>query len=851
VVYKGIFATNDCGQTLGSATSDLTVSFNPSDLTTFRNNPEGGYGYVPINYATLLSNCTSRYTYSSGVDPGCKATMTASDGSCNAQMGKAAADQLNLRNHCYPQLPFPSTALLQGLNPAWSVCDLGNVDTSIVGVFDPPRAMAPGVGLAPPVPTQVPGRPAVIAAAPASQVAPPLPSKTAVPGIPAPVSDPTNNPPAGGSSDPGNSKDPAKANPQADPGPASNGPAAPNGAQPAPSQPAPVVGPANGLVNAPANQPANEPPHKGSGPGAPASTPESNPVDPNAESAAQISALHQALGPAQRAQNSGASQPPVMAPANDPANNQEKQPTSGPANGGSKAGGPVQKSGPSPSSPVADQGSGSKNAPVNAPAKGLANDSNNGGSSSGGPTQNPGSSQPDSVNNPANSPVNAPATGAAKNPANKPSSEGSGPGENAPNSGSNPTNPTPAAKPLPQFAIPAANGEILSGAIINPNSIIVAGQSDGATVAAGAPAVQILGHTISVDPAASSIVIDGQSHALPVPNPHVNKNPAAATPPPFTTTIHGHNVQAVPSSPSAILVDGQYISLGGATTISNTPVVFHSNGDLAIGSSTINNIANNILPIPPPTSAPPLFITTNNGHSVQAVPSSSSAILVDGQHISLGGATIISNTPVALHSNGDLILGTSTVNNIINNILPSSPPLRPPVVFTAAGRPATLLPNGVAVAGTTLTRNAPAITVSGTCISHGTDGLVIGTSTVALPSQAPETVATITLAGQVFTYSASPVAIAGSNVVGGSSSIPTTNNGPSATQDVGGFILSGLNGVPASTGSAGPDSPQTNATSTAGGTKTSLGAASKVTVRSDYLIVMAVLVWLQREIVWA
>ena len=54
------------------------------------------------------------------------------------------------------------------------------------------------------------------------------------------------------------------------------------------------------------------------------------------------------------------------------------------------------------------------------------------------------------------------------------------------------------------------------------------------------------------------------------------------------------------------------------------------------------------------------FTTTIGGYVVQAA-SSANSVLVDGQYLSRGkGVTDISNTPVALQSNGDLIFGTST-----------------------------------------------------------------------------------------------------------------------------------------------------------------------------------------------
>lgn len=91
----------------GSTTSDLTVSYSPSELLTYSNNPEGGYAYVPINYATLFSNCTSRHSCAENSDQSCEATVTISDATYSFQISTAAADELHLQDHCYPQLPSP------------------------------------------------------------------------------------------------------------------------------------------------------------------------------------------------------------------------------------------------------------------------------------------------------------------------------------------------------------------------------------------------------------------------------------------------------------------------------------------------------------------------------------------------------------------------------------------------------------------------------------------------------------------------------------------------------------------------------------------------------------------------
>jgi len=149
--------------------------------------------------------------------------------------------------------------------------------------------------------------------------------------------------------------------------------------------------------------------------------------------------------------------------------------------------------------------------------------------------------------------------------------------------------------------------------------------------------------------------------------------------------------------------------------------------------------------------SPKLIATTVDGHNIQAA-SVSGVILIDGQSVTRGADRIlVASTPITLQTNGDLVVAASTIHSLV----PPSP--KSPSVFTAAGQPATVLSNGIAIAGTTLTPNAPAISISGTPISLGTDGLVIGTSIIPVPTPAPGTL--ITAAGQAVT------ALANGNIV--------------------------------------------------------------------------------------
>ncbi|KAL6714148.1 hypothetical protein ACLMJK_008642 [Lecanora helva] len=184
IVYQSISATNDCGQILGETTVDLTLSFTPPDVTTFTEF-DGGYGYRTIDFATLYNNCTERYTYSDDfANPPCVGTAKAGGSLlpyCESEFDKSKSAARVVQNHCYPQLSFPPPNSLQKLNTAWEQCDIANVDVSVIGVFDPPRALTPSAAMAAANPTNRQSNMYHSDAAPASQALPPQPDKTLSP----------------------------------------------------------------------------------------------------------------------------------------------------------------------------------------------------------------------------------------------------------------------------------------------------------------------------------------------------------------------------------------------------------------------------------------------------------------------------------------------------------------------------------------------------------------------------------------------------------------------------------------------------------------------------------------------
>ena len=203
----------------------------------------------------------------------------------------------------------------------------------------------------------------------------------------------------------------------------------------------------------------------------------------------------------------------------------------------------------------------------------------------------------------------------------------------------------------------------------------------------------------------------------------------------------------------------------------------------------------------------------------------------------IAGTTLVPNAPavniagtsISLGPNG-LIVGTSKIN---------LPTITPAVVINAAGQPGILGPDGyLTIAGTTLSPEAPAITVAGTRISLGPNGLIIGSSTLPLPPRSMVTIAghacpvskvsdglviggsTLHTGQPAITISGTPVALEGSGLVIGTSTVPSQGISSSSALGLGDFILSGLNGgftAPSMTALIGSDQTQGNTTSSTGG----------------------------------
>jgi hypothetical protein len=247
----------------------------------------------------------------------------------------------------------------------------------------------------------------------------------------------------------------------------------------------------------------------------------------------------------------------------------------------------------------------------------------------------------------------------------------------------------------------------------------------GTTMNPGASAVTIAGTAVSLG--ASDLVIGSSTIAL------------ASSP---LNVIYATSPQPITPYPTEVMTLGHTITQGApAITISGTAISLGSTG-LMIGSKTVS------LP-----SSPLNVVHTTSPQPIIPYPSE---IVTLGHTITQGAPAItISGTAISLGYTG-LLIGSKTISISFSASR---------AVFTIAGQVITPFANGVVIAGQTISQGAPAITMSGTVISLGPSGLVLGSSTIPLPTQGPSS--TFVLGGQTFTANGAAIAIGGTTLTEG------------------------------------------------------------------------------------
>lgn len=224
----------------------------------------------------------------------------------------------------------------------------------------------------------------------------------------------------------------------------------------------------------------------------------------------------------------------------------------------------------------------------------------------------------------------------------------------------------------------------------------------------------------------------------------------------------GFAFTSLPSS-EGLAINGQTLVPGGApATVSRTHINFDPTGALYVGSL--------LTPLPTPAPNSVGWVMTANGLTFTFL-SSANGVVIDSQTLVPGGfSATVSGTRIILDSTSGLHVGSSLI------YLPILAAGSVGVVFTAGGLTFTSLSsaNGVVINDQTLAAGGLPITLSGERISlDPTEGLHVGFSLIALPTQVPSSGNAVFIArGLKFTALPSlRVAIDGQTLAPGSSPV--------------------------------------------------------------------------------
>jgi len=380
-----------------------------------------------------------------------------------------------------------------------------------------------------------------------------------------------------------------------------------------------------------------------------------------------------------------------------------------------------------------------------------------------------------------------------KDPASPPKPSPDPPQPSVPKQNADPPNSDPTASQASSPNDPPASA-------LNPSSKGVDPKDPSASASADPPNQQNQNSSPNPKPS-SQDQHQPNNPQNPNPNPSPDpENPNQSPPNQHDSNLTPQNGQnqnpdgaAAPSESNApvIVVQGQTVSENGPAITVGGAVVAFSSGSIHVGSSIAPVIApspqqpqQNPAPqvvggltfsqVQPSAEAVPLPVTVG-GHPASVA---NSAVMIGGITVAPGSAAItISGTPVSLGSLG-LVVGSNTV--------PLPAPVATPIA-TVAGHMITPAPsgNGFVVDKTTLIPGAPPITISGTPISLGSAGLVVGSSIIALP---PSSI--FTVGGQTFTANAAGFVLADTSMVPGGP--PVTISGTRVSLgSSGGLVIGG------------------------------------------------------------
>ena len=213
------------------------------------------------------------------------------------------------------------------------------------------------------------------------------------------------------------------------------------------------------------------------------------------------------------------------------------------------------------------------------------------------------------------------------------------------------TNPS---EPLAvSFAVIDQGGLSLAGTVYRSGLVMIA----ESTLQPGKTAIPIQGHRFSIDPAASELIVDGQTMLLPFQLAEAQNGVATHHAHPSITSIVGNVAQG--DSPLGIyIINGQAITRGGeSATISGTPVGFNADENLVIGTSIIRGLQKpSFLDRHPILTVGSLTLTFSVADQGQAY-------ITDGPAQTSQQSTIGSQTPSASSQSGEVAIAETTISD--------------------------------------------------------------------------------------------------------------------------------------------------------------------------------------------
>ena len=236
--------------------------------------------------------------------------------------------------------------------------------------------------------------------------------------------------------------------------------------------------------------------------------------------------------------------------------------------------------------------------------------------------------------------------------------------------------------------------------------------------------ITVSGTTLSLAPSGNVAVIGASTELLATPAP--TSNPAILT---FAGSTYTAN------SASQFVIAGQTLAPGDTITASGTRIFLPIGTNVAVIGSSTETLAT----ASAPTEQVPVLTWDGSTYTADA----SSDFIIASETLTPGGIITVLGTPISLAPGAaDAVIGTSTQSL-------SSAAITPADLFTVAGLLVTAHPTGFAFAGTTLLPGGRGVTVSGTPVSLNPEGtLVVGTSTLVLPSLGTGTAAAKVFEGQ-------------------------------------------------------------------------------------------------------